>query len=220
MAIASVKKRERIVVAGSAHPHYREVLETYVSGRHLEVTELALPEATSLLMSVNSIKAGLSDHVACVLIQYPAFTAESRRAGNRGPVHEAGAPPSSRRAGPPASSLHRARWGPFRGLPRQSLGVGPGASAALTPRLARHTQEFRPSQMPGRWPGIAHPLQKKKPLSQNRLLISRPSARFWGARNSCACRASWDVRAGEAPGPPPSDCPRLSQSAPSSRPVE
>src|SRR4029078_3215107 len=49
MAIASVKKRERIVVSGTVHPHYREVLQTYVSGRHLEVTQLALPEGSRRL---------------------------------------------------------------------------------------------------------------------------------------------------------------------------
>jgi glycine dehydrogenase subunit 1 len=73
MAIASVKKRSRVIMSGTVHPHYREVLQTYVSGRELQVDELALPRASSLLTTVEAIKAQLSDDVACVVIQYPNF---------------------------------------------------------------------------------------------------------------------------------------------------
>jgi glycine dehydrogenase subunit 1 len=73
MAIASVKNRGRIVMSGTVHPHYREVLRTYVSGRDLTITELPLPDASGLLTSLDTIRAELAEDVACVVIQYPNF---------------------------------------------------------------------------------------------------------------------------------------------------
>jgi glycine dehydrogenase subunit 1 len=73
MAVASVKNRRRIVMSGTVHPHYREVLRTYVSGRDLVITELPLPDSSGLLTSLDTIRAELAEDVACVVIQYPNF---------------------------------------------------------------------------------------------------------------------------------------------------
>ena len=73
MAIASSKKRERIVISGTVHPHYREVLRTYVSGRDLHIDELQLPPAGRLVTTVEDVTAQLGNDVACVVIQYPNF---------------------------------------------------------------------------------------------------------------------------------------------------
>jgi glycine dehydrogenase subunit 1 len=73
MAIASVKNRRRIAMSGTVHPHYREVLRTYVSGRDLVITELPLPDSSALLTSLDTIRAELAEDVACVVIQYPNF---------------------------------------------------------------------------------------------------------------------------------------------------
>jgi glycine dehydrogenase subunit 1 len=73
MAVASVKNRRRIVMSGTVHPHYREVLRTYVSGRDLVITELPLPDSSALLTSLDTIRAELAEDVACVVIQYPNF---------------------------------------------------------------------------------------------------------------------------------------------------
>jgi glycine dehydrogenase subunit 1 len=73
MAVASVKNRRRIVISGTVHPHYREVLRTYVSGRDLVITELPLPDSSGLLTSLDTIRAELAEDVACVVIQYPNF---------------------------------------------------------------------------------------------------------------------------------------------------
>jgi glycine dehydrogenase subunit 1 len=73
MAIASVKNRRRIAMSGTVHPHYREVLRTYVSGRDLVITELPLPDSSGLLTSLDTIRAELAEDVACVVIQYPNF---------------------------------------------------------------------------------------------------------------------------------------------------
>lgn len=73
MAIATQKKRDRVVMSGTVHPHYRDVLTTYVSGRELEVTTLSLPELPNLVTTAADITAAISDDVACVVIQYPNF---------------------------------------------------------------------------------------------------------------------------------------------------
>jgi glycine dehydrogenase subunit 1 len=73
MAIASVRKRERIVLSSTIHPHYRDVLRTYVSGRELHIDELPIPPADRLITSVEDLTAQLGDDVACVVIQYPNF---------------------------------------------------------------------------------------------------------------------------------------------------
>ena len=92
MAIAAARNRERIVVARTVHPHYREVLHTYVSGRDLQVDELPLPTVPNLLTSIEDITAQLRDDVACVVIQYPNFYGGIEDvAGIAEAVHAAGA---------------------------------------------------------------------------------------------------------------------------------
>lgn len=73
MAIATTRKRDRIVLSGTVHPHYREVLETYLSGRDLPLDVLPLPPTDSLLTQVGDIVARLNDDVSCVVVQYPNF---------------------------------------------------------------------------------------------------------------------------------------------------
>jgi glycine dehydrogenase subunit 1 len=59
------------VLSGTVHPHYREVLETYLSGRDLPLD--ALPTPVNLSTDVGSIASALGDDVACVVVQYPNF---------------------------------------------------------------------------------------------------------------------------------------------------
>jgi glycine dehydrogenase subunit 1 len=71
MAIATQKKRDRIVLSGTVHPHYGEVLQTYLSGRELPLDVLPIPG--NLSSEVSDVAASLGDDVACVVIQYPNF---------------------------------------------------------------------------------------------------------------------------------------------------
>lgn len=73
MAIALQKKRDSIVVASTVHPHYRDVLTTYISGRELALKTLDLPPVSNLATSVDDVRSALNDDVACVVIQYPNF---------------------------------------------------------------------------------------------------------------------------------------------------
>ena len=64
-----VTKRSRVVVARGLHPHYREVVRTYLDGLGAEIVELgrdedgrtAAPDAT------------LDDDTACLVLQQPSF---------------------------------------------------------------------------------------------------------------------------------------------------
>ncbi len=163
MAITSVKKRERIIMSGTVHPHYRDVLTTYVSGRDLEVTTLDLPSLPNLITSVDDIKAQLSDDVACVVIQYPNFfgAIEDVQA-IADAVHEAGAllivstspvplgvlvPP-----GDLGADIVTAEG--------QSLGVAQSFGGPYVGLLGARKSFVR--QMPGRLCGIAHDSEGKR----------------------------------------------------------
>lgn len=62
-----IKKRDRVVVSGAVHPHYRQVLETYCWAMGVEVSVLGTPEG------LTSDYSGLDDSAACLVVQYPNF---------------------------------------------------------------------------------------------------------------------------------------------------
>src|SRR5690606_22769880 len=45
MAVSSSRKRHKIVVTGTVHPKYREVVRTYLTGLPVELVELPVPES-------------------------------------------------------------------------------------------------------------------------------------------------------------------------------
>src|SRR4051794_19455381 len=73
MALAVQKKRDRILVSGTVHPHYRQVLETYTEGREIAIETLSVPGAADLRTSVDDVIAALNDTIAAVIVQYPNF---------------------------------------------------------------------------------------------------------------------------------------------------
>jgi glycine dehydrogenase subunit 1 len=70
--VSSSKKRHRVVVAGTVHPAYRQVLDTYTSGVDIEVIDLPIPTA-GFVTRVEDIQPYLGDDLASVVIQYPNF---------------------------------------------------------------------------------------------------------------------------------------------------
>src|SRR5690606_29806682 len=72
LAVSTRRKRTKIVVLGTVHPHYRSVLKTYTSGLEAEVVELPLPAGT-LLAAPAMLEDHLDDTTACVVTQYPNF---------------------------------------------------------------------------------------------------------------------------------------------------
>jgi glycine dehydrogenase subunit 1 len=73
MAVATQKKRDKVVVSATVHPHYQDVLDTYLSGREIEIATLGMPDRNALITTADEITAALSDDVACVVVQYPNF---------------------------------------------------------------------------------------------------------------------------------------------------
>ncbi|MCA9832855.1 MAG: aminomethyl-transferring glycine dehydrogenase subunit GcvPA [Thermomicrobiales bacterium] len=71
MTVANSKKKHRIVLAGTVHPAYRQVMHTYVDNAGVEVTEVT--PANPFLLTVDDIAPHLADDVACVAIAYPNF---------------------------------------------------------------------------------------------------------------------------------------------------
>ncbi len=72
IAVSSSRKRQKVVVTGTVHPAYRNVLHTYVESSGIEVIEVA-PKPGHFTMTIDDIRPHLGDDVACVVVQYPNF---------------------------------------------------------------------------------------------------------------------------------------------------
>lgn len=68
---ARVTKRERILVARTVHPEYREVLSTYLKHASMPVTEVGYTEAGRV--DIDDLKSRLDESYAAVIIQTPNF---------------------------------------------------------------------------------------------------------------------------------------------------
>jgi glycine dehydrogenase subunit 1 len=72
VTVSSSKKKKRVVVAGTVHPSYREVLRTYLEGQAVDLVELPLPEH-GFVTSLDDVRGALCDDLACLVVQYPNF---------------------------------------------------------------------------------------------------------------------------------------------------
>ena len=72
LTVSLPRKRTKVVVAGTVHPHYRDVLRTYTSGLPLEIVELPIP-ADGLKTAPAAFDEHLDDSLACLIVQYPNF---------------------------------------------------------------------------------------------------------------------------------------------------
>ncbi len=71
MMAVRITKRDRVLVARTVHPEYREVLDTYTSHQGIPVTDLAYTK--SGLLDLDDLRAKLSAGIAGVIIQSPNF---------------------------------------------------------------------------------------------------------------------------------------------------
>ena len=71
MTVANSKKKHRIVLAGTVHPSYRQVVHTYVDTTGVTITDVA--PANPFVLTVDDIAPYLGDDVACVVVAYPNF---------------------------------------------------------------------------------------------------------------------------------------------------
>jgi glycine dehydrogenase subunit 1 len=72
MMAVRVTKRNRILVARTVHPEYREVLRTYAKNQGLPVEEVDYDRETGQL-DLKDLDAKLNNETACVIIQSPNF---------------------------------------------------------------------------------------------------------------------------------------------------
>jgi glycine dehydrogenase subunit 1 len=72
MAAGAHRKQPRVVISGTVHPHYIEVVRTYCSGLPIELDLLPIP-AGGFVTSTEMLAARGGDDVAAFVIQYPSF---------------------------------------------------------------------------------------------------------------------------------------------------
>lgn len=68
MAMRVTGRHERVVVLGSVHPEYRQVLATYTRNLAVEIVTLPTPDGTA---DLDRVRAALDDRTACLIWQSP-----------------------------------------------------------------------------------------------------------------------------------------------------
>lgn len=71
MTVANSRKKTRVLVAGTVHPSYRQVLHTYVDASGVTVDEIQ--PANPYQLTVDDLKDTITPDVACVAVAYPNF---------------------------------------------------------------------------------------------------------------------------------------------------
>jgi glycine dehydrogenase subunit 1 len=72
LTVSLPRKRTRVVLAGTVHPHYREVVRTYTSGIGVDIVELPIP-TDGFLTDPSAFDEYLDDNLACIVVAYPNF---------------------------------------------------------------------------------------------------------------------------------------------------
>jgi glycine dehydrogenase subunit 1 len=70
MAMRATNRHTRVVVLGSVHPEYRQVLSTYVGNLSCEIVTIPTPHGTA---DVQAVADAVDEHTSCVLMQHPNF---------------------------------------------------------------------------------------------------------------------------------------------------
>jgi glycine dehydrogenase subunit 1 len=70
LCAANTRRHGNVVVAGSVHPEYRQILQTYFANHETEVVTVAAPTG---VVSPDEVAAAVSEQTACVLVQHPNF---------------------------------------------------------------------------------------------------------------------------------------------------
>jgi glycine dehydrogenase subunit 1 len=70
MSMRVTGRHEKIVVLGSVHPEYRQVLRTYFSNLNVELVVIPTSDGTA---DPARVKSALDDKTACLIFQHPNF---------------------------------------------------------------------------------------------------------------------------------------------------
>jgi glycine dehydrogenase subunit 1 len=72
LTVSTRTGRKKVVVAGTVHPHYINVLRTYTEGIGVDIVELPVP-ADGFKTDPNAFDPYLDDELACLIVAYPNF---------------------------------------------------------------------------------------------------------------------------------------------------
>jgi len=70
MAMRVTRRHGKVVVLGSVHPEYRQILATYLTRLNCELVEVPTPDGT---VDLDRVADALDDQTACVVVQHPNF---------------------------------------------------------------------------------------------------------------------------------------------------
>jgi len=70
MCAAVNKKRRNVVVCGSVHPEYRQIVDAYTENIELDVVSVETSEG---VVSLSALEAAIDDNTVCVVVQHPNF---------------------------------------------------------------------------------------------------------------------------------------------------
>jgi glycine dehydrogenase subunit 1 len=152
--------RQRILVARSVHPEYRDVLKTYARNSGLKIEELGY--AKSGRLDASALKSALRDDVAAVVVQSPNFFGVLEEPGEiAAAAHSVGAllivaiaeGVSLGLVKPPADA-------DIVAMEAQSLGLPPSYGGPFAGVIASRDKFVR--QMPGRLAGQAADAEGKR----------------------------------------------------------
>ena len=154
IGLHSAKKRRRVVVFGTLHPAYRDVVRTYLSGVDIDLVNLPVP-TSGFVNAPDVLRDYLNDELAVVVMQYPNFFGgiEDVRAVADA-VHDAGGLLVVSTSPVPLGLLTPpgALGADVVTAEGQSLGIAPSFGGPFVGLLATRKQFVR--QMPGRLAGM------------------------------------------------------------------
>lgn len=70
MAMRCTKRHGKVVLLGSVHPEYRQIVETYLNRMDCELVTVPTPNGT---VASDAVEEAIDDQTACVVIQHPNF---------------------------------------------------------------------------------------------------------------------------------------------------
>lgn len=162
MSIAASKKKNKVVLSGTIHPRYLEVIESYSAAATFEMETLPIP-TKGLATTAAELVAAIDDQTAAVVVQYPNFfgTIEDLAAISEA-VHAAGAYLIVATYPAPLSLLKPpgAYGADFVTAEGQSLGVAQSFGGPYVGLLATRQEFVR--QLPGRLVGMTTDAEGKR----------------------------------------------------------
>lgn len=70
MAMRVTDRHKKIVLLGSLHPEYRQIVETYLTQLNCDVVVVPTPDGTA---DIAAVRKALDDRTACLVVQHPNF---------------------------------------------------------------------------------------------------------------------------------------------------